>query len=251
MKKFAWQSLFDFGFVWDNEGGDGGEGGEGGDGGEEGGDTSYTKAEVQKMLEQQRTQQADKIKQLEEQLSKVTTSTQKSEEERQTLLKQLGQLRKENMSKEELAREEQAKQASDFEKQLNAQTEKANHWERAFQNLYIDNAILSAVGDKAFNTDQFLQIVKPTAEFAPVVGEDGKETGNYEVKMKIDDLVLPVPDAIKRMEEQPEKFGNLFKSGVVKGMGHRGGRSEGMSIDALKSSDQSTYEKHRKDLGLS
>lgn len=252
MKRF--EKLFWFGKVFDNESGEGGtdEGGasEGGDGSGSNDQDVFTKEEVQRMLEKNRAQNLDRIKQLQEQLNKVTTNTKKSEEERQALLKQLESVRRESMTKEELAREEQQKQAEQYQQQLTQAQRDAEVWQTRFKDQTINTAILTVAGPEAYNPNQFLQLVKPAAELVEVVGEDGTPTGQFEVKIKMDGLTLSVEDAVKRMKEKPEQFGNLFKSGVKGGIGHLGGQSQGFSLDNLKNASPDAWAEQRKQLGL-
>jgi hypothetical protein len=53
-------------------------------------------------------------------------------------------------------------------------------------------------------------------------------------------------DAVKRMREIPEQYGNLFKANVVSGMGANGGQATSGKIDVRKLSPEQ-YKKLRKE----
>jgi hypothetical protein len=88
----------------------------------------------------------------------------------------------------------------------------------------------AAVKNDAFSPSQIVTLLKPMTKLVEVLDPITKRpTGQYEVQIEmmevnpktneLEKMVRSPEDAVKRMKELPEQYGNLFKSGVVSGIG--------------------------------
>lgn len=120
-------------------------------------------------------------------------------------------------TKEEQAKAEAEKlkqTAAGREKELVGRAEKA---EMRLRDVFIENGLSKAANSaEAFNSDQVVTLLRGLTEV--------DDQGNVKVKglTKLEDgsPSLQTPeDAMKWMKDNPEKYGNLFKSNVVGGIG--------------------------------
>jgi len=88
----------------------------------------------------------------------------------------------------------------------------------------------AAVGGDAFNTNTVMSVLRPMTRLTEITDEKtGKGTGKFKVMVDFPDtdpntgeptVTLHTPEsAVKRMKDLPQVYGNLFKSGVVSGIG--------------------------------
>jgi hypothetical protein len=248
----------------DNEGGDdgGGDGGDGAGGQKKGGDDgklSMTQDQLNKMMADNRrkiTQQNEKlvaeINGLKDQAS--MTATERSElEERVEKLQEL------TMSHEEITKRNTKKASQAHQKELDNLTNERDHWRSNYTNERVSRSLQdAAIEAKATVPEQIVSLLGPQTQLSEVLGEDGKPTGAYQPLIKfvdVDDdgkpttLSLSPVDAMKRMKELPDRFGNLFMNpgaggfGADNGSGGKGGKKT--TIDAIK--DPAAYMKWRKE----
>jgi len=104
-------------------------------------------------------------------------------------------------------------------------------WENLYRDSTVERSLQdAAVKNDAFNSDQIVVILRPLTKLLEVVDEKtGKTTGKYRPMVEMNDvdpktgdpvvMVRTPEEAVKRMKELPETYGNLFKSGVVSGIG--------------------------------
>ena len=84
----------------------------------------------------------------------------------------------------------------------------------------------------AWRQDQLATILRQMSRTEQTKDESGKYTGEFKVVIDLPDMndageavtTVHTPDsAVKRMKELPNSYGNLFKSGVVSGIGSGSG----------------------------
>jgi hypothetical protein len=196
-----------------------------------------------------------------EELEKVKSTATLSQQQAEDLQKQIAELEKTYMSKEELAKREAEKTAKEYNAKLESATKAAETNEKRFKNLLVKQAITKAAAENdAYRAEQMLTQLGGLAKVVPVI-VDGKETEDFEVKILFPDttkegqavvLDLTADAAMKRMKELPDLYGNFFKSGVNGGVGGGnagGGNSGGGSKDLnTLTQDPEAYRKARKDL---
>ena len=106
--------------------------------------------------------------------------------------------------------------------------------------------------------EQIVELLGPKTYLSPMLGDDGKPTGEFETLVKFNDVdedgkptvVNLTPDAtLKRMRELDSRFSNLFLNPGSGGMGGNSGSGAGkgakQTVEALK--DTETFMKWRKE----
>lgn len=192
-------------------------------------------------------------------MSELTTFKDKStmtDQEKQELEARIEELQKATMTKEEIAKREQEKMKQAHENNLKALSDEANTWKNRYTKSTIERNILdAAIANDAFAPSQLVELIGNKSKLVPVLDEQGKPTGEFITKVSFEDvdkdqkpvtLEMTVPETIKRMKELPNRFGNLFKSGVVPGAG---GSNNGAAYKpGTTISDPETYRKNRASL---
>ncbi len=170
-----------------------------------------------------------------EQLRKAKGLTEK---EKDALTSRIEELQASMMTKEELARKDANKQKREYEEKLKEVTGQRDYFQQLFQDSTIEREISdAATASGAYNSRQVVNLLKQSARLVEVTDEDGNVIpGKHAVKIKLSDkdaagkatvLDLDVPEALKRMKDDNEQWGNLFKNNLTAGLGDK--RSEGGS----------------------
>lgn len=168
---------------------------------------------------------------MESQLNELAKSKSLTEQERQTLKENLdtisGQLRTKDqqltLEKRQLEEQYQAK-VTDAEKRTQV-------WEALYRDSTIERSLQdAAVKHDAWSPAQIVTQLKPWTRMMEIMDEKtGKPTGKYKPMVDMPDvdattneqvIMARTPDeAVKRMKELADVYGNLFKGGVVSGIG--------------------------------
>jgi hypothetical protein len=195
------------------------------------------------------------------QLEELKTNSSLTVKEKEELAAKLEEMQNVNLTKEQLAAKEQEKIKKKFESDLNTTTEQAKGWQNRFSKYFTESKIREAAAlAEAFSSDQMVEALSHKAKLVEVL-EDGKPTGEYEVKVNVKvkdksgkpiNLELDLAEAMKQMKDWPEQYGNLFKSTLTSGLGgNNNGVTGNPSIDAIKQMSMDEYLKTgRKSLGL-
>lgn len=178
---------------------------------------------------------ANRVKNLRAESQKALTELQKlqqnqslTQEERDTLAAQVEALQSQLMTKQQLAEQEAKKNQQKYESELKIQKEEAIRWRERYTSSTITQALTSAAAEnEAVVPEQIVDLLKGNTRLVEATDEAGKPTGQLVPMIKLNGtdkegkpivLDLPVAEAVKQMKEMP-KFGNLFKSGAVGGIG--------------------------------
>lgn len=172
------------------------------------------------------------ITQLETQKNLASTS----KAERETLESRIESLRSEYSTKEELQRKDSEKKLKDERIAREKAEKEATSWRERFVEDRIRTAIISSAAEnKAYDPEQIYDTLRSKTRLIDILGEDNKPTGEYVARSKIEgkgkdgptQLDLTVAEAVKTMTEMPEKYGNLFNSNGVGGLGGMNSSSRG------------------------
>ena len=264
--------------VYENDGDGGGDGGGGGDQGgadaaaakaaadkaaadKAAGGRTFTQAELNKFLADDRRKHQDQVKQTVAQLEELRTKVQLTESERTALAERIDTLNSSLMTAEEKAKQELSKKDKQLKETSESLSKERDKWKNEYTTEVITNQILraSTIHD-AVSSDQLMDLLLPKTRLVEVLA-DGKVVGHApKVKLKVPgdkgeavELDLTVEESVKRMKELPELFGNLFKSGVKSGLGGNGSTgasTSGQSLTDLAKKDPATYRENRKKFGL-
>lgn len=213
--------------------GTGGNSGVGGNPGAAGGDPPkmFSQEEVNRIVAADRRKLEEALKKTEQQYQDLLKSQSLTEQERKALQENLSAVQGQLRSKEEQLALEKKQVEESYASRLQELEKKAAF----FETLYRDSTIERALTDAAAKHDAWsaLQIVvqlrnqtkmleetdpktgKLTGKFRPMVEMQtvNPTTGEMESKSYTPD------DAVKKMKEMPEQFGNLFRPNVVSGIG--------------------------------
>jgi len=272
---------------FDNEGGQGGDGGgaggdgggaggdgggAGGDGGGAGGDggvnqKTLTQEDFNRAMAKEKRKWRDQQEQMEGNYQRLLEEQNLSDERRTELETDLEQLRASMRTKEQQAAHDAQQAKEKHEKELNAATERGDHYQKLFEESTIERAISDAASDNdGFNSSQFVALLGPKTKIIEEIDGEGQKTGklvpriDWEVTGE-DGTVQTVQktpkDVVELMKGDPGKYGNMFKAHVSSGIGSgtAGGVAKTGSVDVskLSESDRMAYLKSpegRKALGL-
>ena len=187
-----------------------------------GGSPAFTpeqQAQVNKILAEDKRKHQAQFQKLEKQLQDTLNTAKLTQDERTKLEESLEDLRKQTRTKEEQAKIEKKQ----LEDRLTGELTQSRSETETWKTKYVDSTITRALQDAAVAGDAYnpntvvtvlRQMVKmvndtPMIDF-PDVAEDTKEA--------IVKQMTP-GEAIARMKQLPDAYGNLFKSGVVGGVG--------------------------------
>ena len=236
--------------------GDGGTGGTG-DGGTGGGAKTFTQEEVNALIAKSRNEDKEKNKKLLTQLDTLKSSATMTKQERDKLEAQIEELKTQSMTKEELTQRERKKLEEKLTSERDGLKAESDAWRGRFESSTVINALMdAAVVGEAFSPQQIVDMLKPSTKVVEDKDADGNLTGAFKVVTSFNDsdkdgkpitLALSPNDLIKRMKDIPERFGNLFKSGTVSGLGTSNGRKVNGVVD-YTSMTPAQYREQRKQL---
>ncbi len=214
------------------------------------------------MAENKRTltkQNQELVNQLESIKSQYNLTAQEKEE----LQGKIDQLQEQYMSKEELAKRQQDKLQKDYNKQLEDTKQQSEFWRTQYATSTIQRSLQDAALEAEAYPHQIVDMLGSKTQLVEILDE-GKSTGKYKPVVKFNDkdgdgnpvtLELTPAEALKRMKELPDLYGNLFKGTATSGLGATGNsnnKAGSITIEDLK--DPVKYAKWRKenpDLDLS
>jgi hypothetical protein len=153
-----------------------------------------------------------------------------TKEARAQLETKLEDVQKTYLTKEETLIAEKKKLEENLSKEANQWKEAANRWENQFKQTLVERTLQdAAVQHEAFNASQIISLLRPMTKVAEKLDDHGKGTGQYEVIVDLADVNSETgtsqvtrrapEDAVKRMKELKDLYGNLFKPNVVSGIG--------------------------------
>lgn len=219
---------------------------------------TMTQDQVNTILAEEKRKHQAKQKEMLQQLEQLQTSTRLSEEERTALNTQVEELRLQTTTSEERARTALERQKKEYDGKLTTATTERDEWRGRYTETAIGHEITNAaVTNEAFAPSQIAAILRPNTRLTEELDETGKPTGRLIPKVKFDaldkdgkaiTLDLTVTEAVKRMKETPDVYGNLFKSNAQGGLGTQApaGQGKGGKLD-VKNMPPGTYRKIRKE----
>ena len=214
--------------------------------------TPEQQAQVNKILAEDKRKHQAQFQKLEAQLKETLTNAKLTSEERSKLEESLENERKRFLTKEEQAKIEKKQLEDRFSTENSALKFRAESAEVRLTEHIIGRSLQdAAISGDAYNPNTVVtvlrQMVKMVNDSPMIDFPDTEEgTGNPIVKQ------MTPGEAIARMKQLPDAFGNLFKSGVVGGVGAAsatGGLTPGSTgrIDPKKITSMEQYLKIRKE----
>jgi hypothetical protein len=146
----------------------------------------------------------------------------------------LEDLRQETQTKEQRLAHERKQLEEHFGKKLTEATKAREEWERRFRAETVERDLLdAAVAGEAFNADTVMAVLRPLSHLEEIADEKGKATGRFRTVVAFpstdpdtgEPVVMPLTakKAVQQMQAEATRYGNLFKSGVVSGIGSSAG----------------------------
>lgn len=235
------------------------------------GKKSFTQEEVNAIMAKEKRQYQATLTTLEASHRETLNNNQNlTAKERAALEESLQAIQGQLMTKEEQAKRDKKELEDRLQNQINDAKTQASTWEQRYKTESIDRALQdAAVSAEAFQPAQIVTLLKPMTKLVEDIDpKTGKSSGRFTAMVEFDDVdaegqptiaVMTPKDAVKRMKQLPEIHGNLFKSGVVSGIGANSatGTTPGSGkLDLRKlASDPAAYRKMRAEdpnrLGLS
>ena len=153
-----------------------------------------------------------------------------SKEERGKLEESLENLRAQYRTKEQQAAHERKQLEEEFSVRLEDVQQRAELWQKRYTNSTIERSLQdAAIAHESFSPSQIVTLLKPQTKMVEKTVEKGHGRGEFTPMVDFPDkdpdtnepiMTQRTPEeAVKRMKELPELYGNLFKSGVVSGIG--------------------------------
>ena len=186
------------------------------------------------MLADDRRKHQAKIAAVEKSLADTLEGKKLTARERENLSTRLESLQAQRRTAAEQAAHEKAQLEKQLTGKVSAAEKTAKEWEGRYKAETVDNALQSAAAKAdAFSIDQVVTVLPPLSKVVDVVDEKtGKPTGKHRVEVAFPDVDedgnkvtrnLSPAKTTKRMKELTALYGNLWKSGVVSGIGSGSG----------------------------
>jgi len=226
---------------------------------------TFTQEDLNKFLAEDRRKHQKKVDTLEKQYETLLNNQSLSEQERQELEASREEMRSQFQTKEQKLIADRKKVESELSEKLKAATEKADTTWKMYEGETIQRSLLDAAAKhEAFNPQQLTTMMRNQSKLVEQKNEKGKPTGQFTVMVELADqdaesgdpitTIRTPDDAVKRMKELPSLYGNLFKTGVVSGLGGSsatGGMAPGsngkLSRDQIAKLSPTEYRKIRAD----
>lgn len=214
--------------------------------------------ELNAMMANNRKTLTQKNQELIEQLTNLRDQAQMSTQAKEELEARIEELQTQFMSKEEITKRESEKMAKAHAKELEKLTSENKKWQSLYATSTIQRALLdAAVEGEAIQPSQIVAMLGQSTQLVEEVNETGQGKGEYKVVVKFNDidtdgnkviLNLSPKDAIKRMRELPDLYGNLFKGDATGGLGATGTSGKGERQPKLSEivKDPAKYQEWRK-----
>jgi superfamily II RNA helicase len=191
---------------------------------------NFSQDDLNRFLADDRRKHQEKYKKLEESYKEILADKNLQKEQRAKMEAELADLQKSFRTKEQQAEYERKQERERFEGELETYKTAATKWESLYKNSVIDRSLQdAAVAAEAFNPGQIVGLLRPMTKMQEKTDEAGKSLGDFiplidfpDIDEKTGDQVITLrtpEEAVQRMKELPEMFGNLFKANVVSGVG--------------------------------
>lgn len=193
---------------------------------------TLSQKKVNALLAQERKKLEESNKKTIEQLEALQKSKSLSDREKEGLTNQIEELKNAMLTKEQLAMKEREKLEKEAQEKVRQSQDKAEKTWKLYEESMISRTITdAAVKLEAFNPKQIVTVLERNTALVEDKDEQGTGLGTYTPRVKFPDtkdgakitLDLTAEEAVKRMKDLPEEYGNLFKAGVAGGLGGKGG----------------------------
>lgn len=202
-----------------------------GAGANDGAGKTFTQDDVNRILaDDKRKHQAALLKTEQTYKDLLANNKALTEKDRATLEDNLATVQGQLRTKEEQAKMEKRQLEEQLNGKIKEHETRAVEWENRYKTETVARSIQdAAVTADAFQPSQIVALLKPMTRLVEVIDEKtGKSTGQFKTVVDFPDVdaegnptvtVRTPTEAVKRMKDLPETYGNLFKSNIVSGIG--------------------------------
>ena len=218
---------------------------------------TFTQEEVNTFLAEDRRKHKAQVEKYIQDLEKMKESKNLTEKERTTLQQRIDDLNTQVLTKEQQLERERNKLQNEHKSALDKEQADKESWKSRYHDSQIIRAIQdAAIRQEAFSPAQLVPLLKPDARLVEDTDADGQPIGTFSPRVKFRDvdsegkpvvLDLSIEEAVKRMKELPDQYGNLFKSGLVSGLGGTGSVPGGR-FDQSRLKEMDEYKRNRERL---
>ena len=214
---------------------------------------------VEERLNRERNNRKEENEKLIDQLKNAQKQSTTTKEERDAFELQIQRLQDETQTKAETAARDLAEVSKKHDAEMKTVNAESKSWRNMFSGQMVETAIRAAATEHEATSqahDQLVAILgSMDARIDPITDEGGKDTGGFKPVVTFDDKdadgkaftneAMVISEAVKRMKEMPDKFGNLFKETMAGGVG--GDSGSGNSGPGMKPGelDPKAYQKAR------
>ena len=220
-------------------------------------DRKFTQTDMDRAVQSRLARHEKDSTALAKKAEELAERVQMSDKDRSELQTQLEEVQNAFKSSEQIAREQQEKAKNEHDVALAKEQESTKQYKILYETNLISQGINEAMVEfEALIGPAIPSILGTMTSVKETVGEDGKPTGQFAPIVSFPDvnengnpvkLELSVRDAIKRMSETPEKYGNLFKGSGSGGVGSTNAGGARPQTQDLKAMSPEEYRKRRKD----
>jgi hypothetical protein len=192
---------------------------------------TFTQDQVNHLIATDRRKLEDALKKTEKQYQDLLSSQSLTEQERKALQANLEMVQGQLRSKEEQLQVEKKQIEETYAAKLQDIEKKATHFETLFRDSTIQRALQdAAMKHEAWSPSQVVTLLRgQTKMLEETDPKTGKLTGTYKPMVEMQSVnattgemetqAYTPEDAVKKMKDDKDTWGNLFKSGVVSGIG--------------------------------
>jgi hypothetical protein len=219
------------------------------------GQTTFSQDDVNRFLAEDRRKHKASTEKLISELETIKKSKNLSEQERNNLTQRIDELQNQLLTKDQLLEKERTKLQNEHRTQLQRESEEKETWRNRYTQSTIERSIVdAAIEADSFSPEQIVALLKSNTKLVEETDNEGNGLGIYVPRVKFNDtdkegkpvvLDLSVREAVKRMKDLPEKYGNLFKANVTGGLGGNGSVGVTRPIDPSKIRSVEDYQKLR------
>jgi len=192
---------------------------------------TFTQDDVNRIVAADRRKLEEALKKTEKQYQDLLASQSLTEQERKALQANLEMVQGQLRSKEEQLLLEKKQIEEAYANKMQEMEKKSSHFETLYRDSTIERALQdAAVKHEAWSPSQVVSLLRQQTKMIEETDpKTGKLTGKYKpmVEMlalntttgEMETKAYTPEDAVKKMKDTPDTWGNLFKSGVVSGIG--------------------------------
>lgn len=216
----------------------------------------FDQEKVNKIVADEKRKHQEQLKKALAEIDALTTRSSLTEKERAELEARLETVRSESLTKEQLAKKKLKELQDEKDGRIKQLELEKKEWEDRYMNTTIQRSLVDAAAKhQAYAPEQIVYMLKDNTRLVKELDEEGKPTGNYVAKVKLQDTSpegQPVtlefsPDAaVERMKEL-DKYKNLFQAEGTGGLGLLSSPPSKKADLATLASDPEAYRKARKE----